>query len=110
MDGRVDGEKGWAKQMVPDREALQGDLDFIPGKVRASCQCFHNWRAARLRFHSESSDSTLNADWVVRESLGTVVIMSALKWLAKSSGWGGGALRKNTWHSGAKSQWQTENE
>lgn len=89
MDGGVDGEKGWAKQMVPDREALQGDLDFILGEARASCQCFHNWRAARLRFHSESHDSTLNADRVVRETLGTVVIMSALKWLAESSGgWG----------------------
>lgn len=34
MDGRMDREKGWEKQMVPDREALQGDLDFILGEGR----------------------------------------------------------------------------
>lgn len=70
MDGRMDREKGWEKQMVPDREALQGDLDFILGEVRASCPCFQHWRAARLIFHSESCDSTFNADRVIRESPG----------------------------------------
>lgn len=54
MDGRMNGGKGWEKQMVPDREALQGDLDFILGEVKASCHCFHSCRASRLRFHSES--------------------------------------------------------
>lgn len=28
----MDGAKGWEKQMVPDRDALQGDLDFILGR------------------------------------------------------------------------------
>lgn len=65
--------------MVPDKEALQGNLDFILREGRASCQCFHNWRAANSMSHSESLDSPLNAYWVVREPLGPVVIMSAPK-------------------------------
>lgn len=101
------GEKSWERQMAPDREALQGNLDFILREVRASCQCFHKWRAARSTLHSVSLDSTLNAYWVVREPLGPVVIMSALKWLAESSGCGsGGEKRENTCSPGAKSQRQ----
>lgn len=109
LDGRIDGAKGWEKQMVPDREALQGDLDFILGEVRASCQCFYNWKASRLVFCSERCDSTLNADWVVtKPPVGPVVITSTLKWLPESSGCGsrGGGVRRNTWHSGATSQRQ----
>lgn len=101
------GEKHWERQMASDREALQGHLDFILREVRASCQCFPNWRAARSALPSESLDSTLNTDWVVREPLGPVTSMSTLKWLAEGRGCGSrGKGRENTWHPRAKSQTQ----